>query len=63
MMNREKLIEAFDVYDRSIIHFVKACDAFGADAIETKTAKELVGEAREELISMILKVVEEVFLK
>jgi hypothetical protein len=52
---RKQLFQVFDVYDNSLIHWERVRVAFGEDTKELKKARELINEARAELIRVIIK--------
>jgi hypothetical protein len=61
---REKLIETFQVYENSVIQWDRTRVALGEDEDVDellKTAKDLISEARTELIGAIIRTIEEEF--
>ena len=58
----EKIFEAFDIYDNSVINWERL-RALGADDNALKAARESIIEAREQLVKILAVIVAEIALK
>ena len=58
----EKIFEAFDIYDNSVINWERL-RASGGDGDALKAARESIIEAREQLVKILAVIVTEIVLK
>ena len=58
----EKIFEAFDIYDNSVINWERL-RASGGDNDSLKAARESIIEAREQLVKILAVIVAEIALK
>ena len=58
----EKIFEAFDIYDNSVINWERL-RASGGDDDALKAARESIIEAREQLVKILAVIVAEIALK
>ena len=58
----EKIFEAFDIYDNSVINWERL-RALGVDDNALKAARESIIEAREQLVKILAVIVAEIALK
>ena len=58
----EKIFEAFDIYDNSVINWERL-RASGGDDDALKAARESIIEAREQLVKILALIVAEIALK
>ena len=58
----EKIFEAFDIYDNSVINWERL-RALGGDDNALKAARESIIEAREQLVKILAVIVAEIVLK
>ena len=58
----EKIFEAFDIYDNSVINWERL-RASGGDNDALKAARESIIEAREQLVKILAVIVAEIALK